>query len=375
MLHRTESWLTLHSRRRRVLGMRELSWTLLVLVALATGMNPGLSRALAAEPATRPPEGAAPFFPVRLSSDQFKGGEAVLRAFGPVTREAQRSTVRILSLTERTTDGNPRELALATVIDASGLAVSKASQLEGELICWMGEARVAKASVVATDPNSDLALLKIEAANLTPVAWGKTVPRPGQWLASAAPTDVPIAVGVVSSALREVPSQPGALGVAVTDEDAGPKVSEILPGSGAARAGIQKGDIILEVAGKNIADGRTLASSVGAYRPGTKLSLKLRRDEQVLSLEATLGRRPGDGPSRIQFQNSLGGALSVRRDGFSSALQHDTVLRPEDCGGPVVDLTGKVVGVNIARAGRTESYLLPASLVETVVKSLREKAK
>ncbi|MCC7423217.1 MAG: PDZ domain-containing protein [Planctomycetaceae bacterium] len=354
--------------------MRQLCWTLAILAAVEASVS-GASRAVSAEPATRPPEEAAPFFPVRLSADQFKGGEAVLRAFGPVTSEASRSTVRFLSLTEKKTDGNPRELALGTVIDANGLAVSKASQLEGDLVCWLGEARVAKATVVATDPDSDLALVKIEAANLKPVRWGSGVPKPGQWLASAAPTPTPTAVGVVSAALREVPSQPGALGVAVTDEDAGPKVSEILPGSGAARAGIQKGDIILEVAGKNIADGRTLASSVGAYRPGTKLPLKLRRDEQVLSLEATLGRRPGDGPSRIQFQNSLGGALSVRRDGFASALQHDTVLRPEDCGGPVVDLSGKVVGVNIARAGRTESYLLPASLVETVVKSLRAKAK
>ena len=62
---------------------------------------------------------------------------------------------------------------------------------------------------------------------------------------------------------------------------------------------------------------------------------------------------------RSDFQNSLGGKLSVRRFGFPLAFQHDTVLRPSDCGGPVVDLDGRVVGFNIARAGRTESYALP----------------
>jgi serine protease Do len=48
------------------------------------------------------------------------------------------------------------------------------------------------------------------------------------------------------------------------------------------------------------------------------------------------------------------------------------VLRPIDCGGPVVDVDGKVVGLNIARAGRVESYALPSSLVrETVDKLLK----
>ena len=54
------------------------------------------------------------------------------------------------------------------------------------------------------------------------------------------------------------------------------------------------------------------------------------------------------------------------------AIQHDSVLRPIDCGGPVVDVDGKVVGLNIARAGRVESYALPSSLVrETVDKLLK----
>ncbi|MCC7420085.1 MAG: hypothetical protein IT428_07395, partial [Planctomycetaceae bacterium] len=82
--------------------MRQLFWTLVILAAVVACVS-GASRAVSAEPATRPPEAAAPFFPVRLSSDQFKGGEAVLRAFGPVTSEASRSTVRFLSLTEKKT--------------------------------------------------------------------------------------------------------------------------------------------------------------------------------------------------------------------------------------------------------------------------------
>jgi serine protease Do len=58
--------------------------------------------------------------------------------------------------------------------------------------------------------------------------------------------------------------------------------------------------------------------------------------------------------------NRMGGPLSERRNGFPTILQHDAVLRPSDCGGPLVDLDGKVIGINIARAGRTESYAAPA---------------
>ena len=61
--------------------------------------------------------------------------------------------------------------------------------------------------------------------------------------------------------------------------------------------------------------------------------------------------------------NSLGVGVSKRSDDFPAVIQHDTVLRPVDCGGPVVDLSGKVVGVNIAHAGRTETYCLPTDVL------------
>jgi serine protease Do len=67
--------------------------------------------------------------------------------------------------------------------------------------------------------------------------------------------------------------------------------------------------------------------------------------------------------SRADFQNNMGSRLSDKRTGFPNVLQHDTVLSPADCGGPLVDLDGKAVGVNIARAGRTESYAVPTESV------------
>ena len=67
----------------------------------------------------------------------------------------------------------------------------------------------------------------------------------------------------------------------------------------------------------------------------------------------------------------MGGPLSLRNNGFPDVIQHDTVLKPSDCGSPVVDLDGKVIGINIARAGRTESYAIPADVVKKVVEELK----
>src|SRR6185295_17501933 len=98
------------------------------------------------------------------------------------------------------------------------------------------------------------------------------------------------------------------------------------------------------------------------YGPGTTLELTIRRGEEEHVLSATLTHPFGNFLSRIAQQNHMGGSLSLRRTGFPAVIQHDTVLSPEDCGGPVVDIDGAAVGLNIARAGRTESFALPADI-------------
>src|SRR5207253_1169195 len=95
--------------------------------------------------------------------------------------------------------------------------------------------------------------------------------------------------------------------------------------------------------------------------------IRVKRGDQEMELKAKLDRQPSGGRGgrggRGDFQNRMGSILSDRRNGFPTILHHDAVLRPSDCGGPLVGLDGKVVGINIARAGRTESYAAPAEAV------------
>jgi predicted methyltransferase len=91
---------------------------------------------------------------------------------------------------------------------------------------------------------------------------------------------------------------PGWLGVAVNDaaDDTGPAASlaTVLPKSPAARAGLRAGDLVLTVGGRRIRAARDLTASVQAHRPGTILTLAVRRGKVDLVVEAILEARPLD---------------------------------------------------------------------------------
>ena len=124
---------------------------------------------------------------------------------------------------------------------------------------------------------------------------------------------------------------------------------------------------MVALGGKAIKDVEEFISSVGRHKPGEKITLKIKRGREEKEVTATLGKRP---PDRGEIQNSMGGTLSPRRVGFPSFLQHDTVLKPQECGGPVLDLEGNAIGINIARAGRTETYAIPTEALQPLLVDL-----
>ena len=97
----------------------------------------------------------------------------------------------------------------------------------------------------------------------------------------------------------------------------------------------------------------------------------MQRDGAMGQLRAELGRVSEYDEALLEFEDFIGGKLSQRRTGFRRVLQHDTALLPHHCGGPVVDSQGRFVGVNIARAARTTSYLLLADDVQIALQQLQ----
>jgi serine protease Do len=235
-----------------------------------------------------------------------------------------------------------------------------------------------EAKIVGIHDPYDLALLKVEAKGLSAVVWGDTTTaRPGNFVAAPGPSDMPVAIGVVSVAARKVRladmppvnANSGFLGVQMESVDNGVKIVVVVAKSPADKAGVKVNDIIFQIDDKSIPDMETMQDTIMRYKPGDTPTIKLRRDGKDMELKPTLAKREGD--ARSDFQNRLGGALSERRGGFPSILQTDTVLKPNECGGPLVDLDGKTLGINVARAGRVETYTAPAEAVMALLPDMK----
>jgi S1-C subfamily serine protease len=59
----------------------------------------------------------------------------------------------------------------------------------------------------------------------------------------------------------------------------------------------------------------------------------------------------------------MGGKISRVRDSFTQVLQSDMRPSPDQIGGPVVDLEGRVIGITVARADRTRAFIMPSAAV------------
>jgi len=65
----------------------------------------------------------------------------------------------------------------------------------------------------------------------------------------------------------------------------------IFPGSGAEKAGLKEGDMILELNNEKINTGNTLSKILMKYNPGDKVVLKIFRDKKEILIDVILGER------------------------------------------------------------------------------------
>jgi serine protease Do len=266
------------------------------------------------------------------------------------------------------------------ILSADGYILTNNHVVDGadEVSVRLQDRRTLTAKVVGTDPNYDIALLKVDASGLPAVSIGDSrALKPGQWvLAIGSPfgfdytvtqgivsavgrnlgsgdqpytsfiqTDVPINRGnsggplfnlkgevvginsqiysntggylgvafsipidVAMNAVQQIKTKGyvtrGQLGVMVgpltddvvkalkLDNSNGAIVSDVTAGSGAEKAGIQAGDIILGYDGKTINQGADLPPLVGMTKPGTKVPLVILRDGKKQTVQVTIGEAP-----------------------------------------------------------------------------------
>jgi Do/DeqQ family serine protease len=78
----------------------------------------------------------------------------------------------------------------------------------------------------------------------------------------------------------------------------GALISDVENGSPAEKAGLRRGDIVLEINGKSLRDQRELQLSVSKMTPGTTISLTIVRDGKQQQVPVTLAEAPEQGNAR-----------------------------------------------------------------------------
>jgi putative serine protease PepD len=82
------------------------------------------------------------------------------------------------------------------------------------------------------------------------------------------------------------------LGVGITDASDGVKLTQVRPGTPAAKAGLQTGDVITAVGGERVHDATALSTAVDAKKPGDRVTLTYTRNGQSHTVTVTLAERP-----------------------------------------------------------------------------------
>lgn len=297
---------------------------------------------------------------------------SMMRLVRPLSESVEQSVVQVFS--------GRQVVSLGTVVSEDGYILTKRSELAGgdPVSVRLPNGDKVDARVSARRKANDLALLKIEGGDestwgIKPATFSTELPPTGSFLISPGRDGFTIGLGVLAVQPRRIGHQ-GRLGVNFYDDPTGPAmVNHVQPESGADDAGLQNGDRILKINGFQLLGSLSARKTLGKMYPGDVVHLTIMRGENTIELDA----RMVDQAVMMESENDsmVNGPRSFRLNGFESVIQHDTVLAPNQCGGPVLDSYGNVVGLNIARAGRVVSYALPSSLVTAEMISMLEEAR
>jgi serine protease Do len=299
-------------------------------------------------------------------------GTAVTAAF-----EAQRAVLQISSAV--ILDGR-KEMNYGVVISADGHILTKASEVADleKLSVTVDRTNYKEAKILAVDPEWDVALLKIEAAGLIPVVYAPTsgVPQ-GSWVVANGATSRTARralAGVVSAKIREIPAAGGAaLGVVLSGKSKAIEIEEVTDGSGAQQAGLQKGDVILTIEGKKISKIEDIAGVLKDRKAGGTVKVTCRRGKQEFTAEVRLSAKGEMFADTMNRNDMMSGDFSKRRSGFPRVMQHDILGSSRVTGGPLLDLEGRCIGMNIARANRAESFAIPVEDLKRIAEGLVKK--
>lgn len=284
-------------------------------------------------------------------------GETVIAAFSPQAEVIQKCSAVFY-------DGRD-EIAYGVVLSEDGYLFTKASEVEGisDLSVRVDKKSYKAVEVVMVDSRWDVALVKVDAEGLESAVFAESSDlEQGTWVVVNGATsrlNRRVLAGVISAKAREIPADGGVvLGIELTTDKDKLVIKAVSEGGGAEAAGIQEGDIVESVDGQEVTNLEGLVEILEGKKDGEKVSVSLLREEEPIELEVELSAR-GEVFEQLNRNDQMSGDFSKRRSGFPRVIQHDILANNQTMGGPVIDLEGRLVGMNIARANRAETFAIP----------------
>lgn len=291
-------------------------------------------------------------------------GKSTQHAFGQAREEALHSTVRLTR--------NGKLIAMGALVSSEGHVLTKASSCVGAREATLHNGKSYKLKIKKRNEELDLALYEIisDQKNFHSLTWHDGNRTEAiSWVLSAFTELQEIRVGITSGKQRKIGREGGVMGVMLGQENTnGVRISEVIPQAAADKAGLQTGDFIQKIDGRRVKKRNQVVQVVGKNDPGDVVKIQVLRNTEEKVFTVTLGHRS------VTFEMfnrniQMSGPVSKRKDNFPNIIQHDLPLPKEAMGGPLFNLHGDCIGINIARVDRVTTYTLPSEIAFETVKS------
>lgn len=312
-----------------------------------------------------------------------------------ITDEVIKSVVRL--------EGSDDSYILGTLVSTNGMIVSKYSAAQKMNRCIFSDGQSWPFRIVNFDKKKDLCLIRVNRNGLTPIKFRSdlnrqnqvgTFRRPLNTVSLIPPSSGSLALsvghlkevaafGMVTMGLHDFqiaqPECPDCIDMGITvspypsltrvngivyPNRRGIKVLRVYPRSTGESLGLLVGDLINSINGVKLAERKVFDQETKKVRAGDVMTMTIFRDGYPRELTYKVPNA-----RKTLYDRWGGGPYSDRRFGFGPVIVHDSVLDPQDCGGPLVDVQGHVLGLNIARSMRVASFAINIEDVFLFVKT------
>jgi S1-C subfamily serine protease len=270
----------------------------------------------------------------------------------PAADEVVERCARMVVSIER--DG--KRVALGTIVDPSGLVVTKSSLIDSEVQCKLSDGRAVPGKVLRRWPGHDLALLRLSRGDsLVAVSWSEARNDPVGTLVWTQTPGAGTTTGIIGLAPRTIGPEPTWKGEGLVESERGPLFDGKVGKTRQQLPHLKAGDVVAAIAGQPTANlddvRRALLDFAESHQAGDPLRVEVLRAGAKVEVVMPLPSGRSD-----WFQPYW---ESARRSGFDAVATCDLAVRASSCGGPVFTPGGQFVGVCIASTiGRSDAEMM-----------------